>query len=86
MCLGVPGKIIEIYEKDNLRMARVDFGGVERETCLEYVPEAVVGEYVIVHVGFAINRLSEEEAQATLGILREIMDLEEELGPEPNPQ
>jgi len=86
MCLGVPGKIIEIYEKDNLRMARVDFGGVERETCLEYVPEAVVGEYVIVHVGFAINRLSEEEAQATLDMLREIMDLEEELGPEPNPQ
>ena len=86
MCLGIPGKIIEIYEKDNLRMARVDFGGVERETCLEYVPEVVVGEYVIVHVGFAINRLSEEEAQATLDMLREIMDLEEELGPEPNPQ
>ena len=82
MCLGVPGKINEIYTKDNLRMARVDFGGVERETCLEYVPEASVGEYVIVHVGFAINRLSEEEANATLELLREIMDLEEELGPE----
>ena len=84
MCLGVPGKITEIYEKDNLHMARVDFGGVERETCLEYVPEARVGEYVIVHVGFAINRLSEEEALATLDILREIMDLEQELGPEVN--
>ena len=82
MCLGVPGKIKEIYEKDNLRMACVDFGGVERETCLEYVPEARVGEYVIVHVGFAINRLSEEEALATLDILREIMDVEQELGPE----
>ena len=82
MCLGVPGKIKEIYEKDNLRMACVDFGGVERETCLEYVPEARVGEYVIVHVGFAINRLSEEEALATLDILREIMDFEQELGPE----
>ncbi|TFH37935.1 MAG: HypC/HybG/HupF family hydrogenase formation chaperone [Anaerolineales bacterium] len=86
MCLGVPGRIKEIYEKDNLRMACIDFGGVEREACLAYVPEAIVGEYVIVHVGFAISRLSEEEAQATLDLLREIMDLEQELGPEPEPQ
>lgn len=83
MCLGVPGMIKEIYEKDNLRMARVDFAGVERETCLEYVPEAEVGEYVVVHVGFAISRVSEEEAHATLELLREIIDLEDELGPEP---
>lgn len=83
MCLGVPGMIREIYEKDNLRMARVDFAGVERETCLEYVPEAEVGEYVVVHVGFAISRVSEEEAHATLELLREIIDLEDELGPEP---
>jgi hydrogenase expression/formation protein HypC len=75
--------IKEIYQKDNLRMARVDFSGVEREACLEYVPEAEVGEYVVVHVGFAISRLSEEDAQATLEMLREIIDLEEELGPEP---
>jgi hydrogenase expression/formation protein HypC len=86
MCLGVPGMIIEVYQKDNLRMARVDFGGVEREACLEYVPEAQVGEFVVVHVGFAISRLSEEDAQATLDMLREIMDLEEELGPEPGLQ
>ncbi len=84
MCLGVPGKIKEIYKKDNLRMARVDFGGVEREACLEYVPEAAVGEYIVVHVGFAISLLSEEEAHATLDLLREIMDLEQELGPEPD--
>jgi hydrogenase expression/formation protein HypC len=83
MCLGVPGMIKEIYQRDNLRMARIDFAGVEREACLEYVPEADVGEYVVVHVGFAISRLSEEDAQATLDMLREIMDLEEELGPEP---
>ncbi len=83
MCLGVPGMIKEIYEKENLRMARVDFSGIEREACLEYVPEAQVGEYVVVHVGFAISILSEEEAHATLDLLREIMDLEEELGPEP---
>lgn len=85
MCLGVPGRILEIYQENNLSMARIDFGGVEREACLEYVPEAEVGNYVIVHVGFAISLVSEEEAHATLELLREIMDLEEELGPEPGP-
>jgi hydrogenase expression/formation protein HypC len=82
MCLGVPGKITEIYTKDNLRMGRVDFGGVMREACLEYVPEVEVGEYVVVHVGFAISQLSEEEALETLKMLREISALEEELGEE----
>jgi hydrogenase expression/formation protein HypC len=72
MCLGVPGKIVEIYTKDNLRMGRIDFGGVIREACLEYVPETEVGDYVVVHVGFAISRLSEEEAMETLELLREI--------------
>ncbi|MFO7538689.1 MAG: HypC/HybG/HupF family hydrogenase formation chaperone [Chloroflexota bacterium] len=80
MCLGVPGKIIEMYESGGLSMGKVDFGGVTRETCLAYVPELKVGDYTIVHVGFAISRLSEEEAQATLAILREMGDLEEELG------
>jgi hydrogenase expression/formation protein HypC len=60
-------------------MGKVDFGGVSRETCLAYVPEAEVGDYTVVHVGFAISRLSEEEAQATLDILREMGGLEEEL-------
>ena len=83
MCLGVPGKIVEIFEQDGLKMARVDFGGVTRETCLEYVPEAKVGEYCIIHVGFALNLLSEEEAQETLALLREISDIEAELGPDP---
>ena len=80
MCLGVPGKIIEIYMTDTLRMGQIDFGGVKREACLEYVPEAAVGDYVVVHVGFAISRLSEEEAQETLKMLREISALDEELG------
>lgn len=80
MCLGVPGKIVEAYEVDGLQMGRVDFGGVLREVCLACVPEAAVGEYVIVHVGFAISRLSEQEAQETLATLREIIDLDEELG------
>ena len=80
MCLGVPGKIIETYESGGLPMGKVDFGGVTRETCLAYVPEAQVGDYTVVHVGFAISRLSEEEAQATLDIIHEMSDLEEELG------
>ncbi len=82
MCLGVPGKIMEIYEVDSLRMGKVDFGGVVREACLEYVPEAEVGDYAVVHVGFAISLVSEEEAQATLEMLREIIDFTNELGPE----
>jgi len=81
MCLGVPGKIIDIYETDGLRMGRIDFGGTVREACLAYVPEAAVGDYTVIHVGFAISRLSEEEAQSTLAVLREMANLEEELGP-----
>ncbi len=80
MCLGVPGKIIETYEAGGLRMGKVDFGGVTREACLAYVPEAQIGDYTVIHVGFAISRLSEEEAQATLETLREMAELEQELG------
>ncbi len=80
MCLGVPGKIVETYEAGGLRMGKVDFGGVTREACLAYVPEAQVGDYTVIHVGFAISRLSEEEAQLTLETLRELADLEQELG------
>jgi hydrogenase expression/formation protein HypC len=83
MCLGVPGKITEIFEMEGLKMGKVDFGGVVREACLEYVPEAQPGEYVVVHVGFAISLLSEEEAQETLEMLREIVNIEDEVGPEP---
>lgn len=83
MCLGVPGKIIEVYEDKGLRMGRIDFGGAVREACLAYVPEAQVGDYTLIHVGFALSVLSEEAAQASLAVLREIADLEAELGPEP---
>ena len=81
MCLGVPGKITECYERDGLPMGRVDFGGVTREVCLAYVPEARVGEYAIIHVGFALNLLDEAEAQATLDLLRQVGAFDEELGP-----
>lgn len=83
MCLGVPGKIVEIYTAGGLRMGKVDFGGVTREACLEYVPEAEVGNYTVIHVGFAISLLSEEEALASLETINELVDLTNELGPEP---
>ncbi len=79
MCLGVPGKIIEIYQENGLRMGKIDFGGVTRDVCLAYVPEAQIGDYTVIHVGFAISQLSEEEAQQTLALIREIADFEEEL-------
>ena len=79
MCLGVPGIIIELYTAGSLRMAIVDFGGVTREACVETLPEVKVGDYTIVHAGFALNLLSEEEAQLTLDALREVADLNGEL-------
>lgn len=82
MCLGVPGKIVDVYEKNGLKMAKVDFGGVFREACLSYVPEATVGEYCIIHVGFAISLLSEKDAMETLELLKEMGTFEEELGTE----
>ena len=75
MCLGIPGRIIEIYETGGLRMGKVDFGGVTRETCLAYVPEAQIGDYTIIHVGFALNLISEEDALETLELLRQIGEL-----------
>jgi hydrogenase expression/formation protein HypC len=83
MCLGVPGKIVEIYDSGDLRMGKIDFGGVTREACLDFVPEAQLGDYTVIHVGFAISLLSEQEAQETLDLLREISNVEEELGIEP---
>jgi hydrogenase expression/formation protein HypC len=82
MCLAIPGKIVEIFERDGLKMAKVDYGNIFRETCLEYVPEAKVGEYCVVHVGFAISLMNEEDAKESLDLLKQISDLEEELGAE----
>jgi hydrogenase expression/formation protein HypC len=87
MCLAVPGKVIEAYDNAGMRMARVQFGGILREVCLEYVPETQIGDYVLVHVGFAISRLDEAEAHRTYAALEELGQLDElniEL-PEPNP-
>lgn len=83
MCLGVPGKIVEIFDRADLLMGRIDFGGVFREACLAYVPEAKIGDYAVIHVGFALNLLDEEEAMETLALLKEVMNIEDELGPTP---
>jgi hydrogenase expression/formation protein HypC len=79
MCLGVPGKIIEIYEANGTLMGKADFGGIVKEICLAYVPEIQVGEYTIIHVGFAISVLDEESALETLDLIRETGLLDEEL-------
>ncbi|MCL4271425.1 MAG: HypC/HybG/HupF family hydrogenase formation chaperone [Anaerolineales bacterium] len=82
MCLGVPGKIVDVYENNGLKMAKVDFGGIFREACLSYVPEAKAGDYCVIHVGFAISILSEKDALETLELLRQMGSIEEELGRE----
>lgn len=78
MCLGIPGRIVEIHDDAGLPMGVVDFGGVRREVCLAYVADEVsVGDYAIVHVGFALSRLDEEEARRTYEALQEMGELEE---------
>ncbi|MEI5525581.1 HypC/HybG/HupF family hydrogenase formation chaperone [Streptomyces brasiliscabiei] len=84
MCLGVPGRILEVYDDAGLRMATVDFGGIRREVCLSCTPDADVGTYVIVHVGFAITEVDETEAHRTLEVLRAMAaPVEAELGAAP---
>jgi hydrogenase expression/formation protein HypC len=78
MCLGVPGKIVEIYESGGLQMGKIDFGGVTREACLAYVPEAQIGDYTVIHVGFALHLISEEEANETLELLRQLIEAGEQ--------
>jgi hydrogenase expression/formation protein HypC len=80
MCLAVPGKILSIEVQDETRMAKVDFGGVVKDVCLAYLPDIQVGDYTIVHVGFAIQKLDEESALETLALFQSIGLLDEELG------
>lgn len=77
MCLAIPGKVIDTYDQRGLRMARVQFGGIVREACLEYVPDTLVGQYVLVHVGFAISRIDEDEAERTYQALKDLDQLTE---------
>lgn len=80
MCLAVPGRILSIAEADGTLMAEVDFGGVRKSVCLQYIPDATVGEYVVVHVGFAIQRLDEASARETLANFERLGLLAEEFG------
>lgn len=80
MCLAVPGRVLEIEERDDTRMAKVDFGGVVKDVCLEYLPDLRVGEYTIVHVGFALQRLDEESARQTLALFEGLGELDKEFG------
>jgi len=83
MCLGVPGRIEEIRDDQGTPMASVDFGGIRKDVCLAYLPEAEVGDYTLVHVGFAITRIDEASALETLELIRSMGNLAEELGMEP---
>ena len=82
MCLAIPGKVLLIEEGPG-RLAKVQFGGIVRTASLDLVPEAGVGDYVLVHVGFAISRIDEEEARKTMEALEQLADLQDELGPDP---
>ncbi len=77
MCLGVPGRIVSVSEEQGVRMGAVDFGGIERTVCLAYVPEADVGSWVVIHVGFAISVVDEEEARRAYELLAEMGALED---------
>jgi len=84
MCLGIPGKVIERFEASGLPMAKVQFGGICRQACLAYVPDVAVGEYVVVHVGFAISKIDEEEAARTYQLLESMDQLTELKAPDPD--
>jgi hydrogenase expression/formation protein HypC len=77
MCLAVPGKLVETYVEHDVRMGKVDFGGMVKRVCLEHLADAVPGEYVLVHVGFALARIDEAEAMRTLELLRELGEFAE---------
>ena len=72
MCLGIPGRLVEQFEEHGLRMGKVEFGGVARTVCLEHVPEAATGDFVLVHVGFALSRIDADEAARLLALLEEL--------------
>ncbi|MGZ5291718.1 MAG: HypC/HybG/HupF family hydrogenase formation chaperone [Actinomycetota bacterium] len=77
MCLGVPGKVVDIFRQDGIRMGTVDFGGITRSACLEYAPEVDLGNYVVIHVGFVISVVDEREAARSYELLAEMGNLED---------
>src|SRR4051794_24049167 len=85
MCLGIPGKVVETYREHDVLMGKVEFGGIFKRVCLEHVPEACVDDYVLVHVGFALSRIDEDEARQVFEFL-ETMNQLDELRPAGDPE
>jgi hydrogenase expression/formation protein HypC len=83
MCLGIPGKVMETYREHDVLMGKVAFGGIAKRVCLEHVPEVKVGEYVLVHVGFALSRIDEAEARRVFEFLDQMKQLDELQVPSP---
>jgi hydrogenase expression/formation protein HypC len=83
MCLGIPGRVTETYREHDVLMGKVEFGGVAKRVCLEHVPETMVGDYVLVHVGFALQRIDETEARRVFDFLAEMNQLDELGAPSP---
>jgi hydrogenase expression/formation protein HypC len=83
MCLAIPGKIVAFHEREGVKMGKIDYGGITRDACLEYVADASLGDYVMVHVGFAISKVDEQEAARTYQYLAEMDQLTEIETPEP---
>ena len=83
MCLGIPGKVVETYREHDVLMGKVDFSGVCKRVCLEHIPEVKPGEYVLVHVGFALSRIDEAEAQLVFDFLKQMNHLDELKVPSP---
>jgi hydrogenase expression/formation protein HypC len=83
MCLSVPGKVLEIIDEEGIKMGKVDFAGITKRICLQYLPDIEVGDYALVHVGFAIARVDEEEAAKTLQLLREMEQVQDNLRGDP---
>ena len=83
MCLGIPGKVVETYRENDVLMGKVDFSGIFKRVCLEHVPEGRIGDYVLVHVGFALSRLDEKEAGQVFAFLAEMNQLDELKVPPP---
>lgn len=80
MCLGIPGKVVEIFDEGGLKMGHIDYGGTQNKACLEYVPEIEIGQYTIIHAGFAISIIDEEEAQKSYAAWLEVADAAEKAG------
>jgi hydrogenase expression/formation protein HypC len=80
MCLGIPGKVVELYEINGMKMAKIDFNGVYKEACMEYLPEINIGDYTLVHVGFGLSIIDENEAREAMNLLNQIAAMDEEKG------